>query len=74
MHCRRYGAGAGVDVGRVAAGIRRALEPIWAGSSWASLDPSLAAEVDGYLAARETVVADLTRDVDAVVSAAGVEL
>ena len=74
VHCRCYGAGAGVDVGRVAAGIRRALEPVWAGSSWASLDPSLAAEVDGYLAAREIVVADLTRDVDAVVSAAGVEL
>jgi hypothetical protein len=74
VHCRRYGAGAGVDVERLAAGIRRALTPVWAGSPWVALEPSLQAEVDGYLAARETVVAELTKDVGSVVSAAGVEL
>jgi hypothetical protein len=73
-HCRRRGADAGADVEGLAAGIQRALDPVWAGRPFHGLRPSLAAEMEGYLVARETVVAELTKDVGAVVSAAGVEL
>ncbi|MGW3623629.1 hypothetical protein [Streptomyces sp. NPDC000880] len=73
-HCRQQGAADGVDVEGLATGIRHALEPLWAGEPMPALEPALAAELDGYLSMRETVVVELTRNVRAVVSAAGVEL
>ncbi|HET6504522.1 MAG TPA: hypothetical protein VFG87_27550 [Amycolatopsis sp.] len=73
-HCRHAGAAAGVDVDGLAAGIRQALEPVWAGAAMPALEPAAARELDGYLTARETTVANVTKDVRAVVSAAGVEL
>lgn len=73
-HCRQQGVAAGVDVTGLVAGIRQVLEPIWAGEPMPALPPSVAAELDGYVSAREAVVAALTENVREVVSAAGVGL
>lgn len=73
-HCTRRAEAAGVNTSRIADGIRGLLEDVWSGRPMPDPEPSLAAEIDAYLTVREDTVASLAQDVQALTSAAGVEL
>jgi hypothetical protein len=78
-HCRRAGEAAGVDADHLAAAIRAALEPVWAGEPVSVeddlvLSEVLRAEIDAYVGVRESVVATLSGEVRAAAADAGVEL
>jgi len=78
-HCRRAGRNAGIDADRLAAAVRSALEPVWAGQLAAGptvglLGPDARSELAAYAGMRAQVVTGLVAEVRQALAGSGVEL
>lgn len=78
-HCRSAGVLAGADADALAAGVREALEPVWAGqlapdASGPLLPQSMRAELTAYVDARMQVVTSLAAEVREALAPAGIKL
>ncbi len=78
-HCRAAARKSGVDGERLAAAVRNALEPVWAGQpeqghAGKLLDESARAELAAYIEVRMDVVTGLVAEVRQAMAGSGVEL